>query len=193
MRRSCARSRGSIRRADTLIAVRQLRAALIALAIIVGLIDGLPLPPRAEAKPWQRPLVDAIQPVQRALLVPFAWIARDLKFTQRWALFQAADAQRFRIEVAGRTADGAWRVVYRAGDAGAREDADLLEYRRVRGAYNPTNRPTGQYSAFVTWLAARIRAAHPELLAVRVRMQNVTIDHGTVRDEGTFAFTLVRP
>ena len=95
--------------------VAQLRAAAIALAIVIGLIDGLPLPPRAEAKPWQRPIVEAVAPVQRAVLAPFAWIGRQLRFSQRWALFQGAPAQRFRMEVAGRGGDGEWHVVYRAG------------------------------------------------------------------------------
>ena len=169
--------------------VAQLRAAAIALAIVIGLIDGLPLPPRAEAKPWQRPIVEAVAPVQRAVLAPFAWIGRDLRFSQRWALFQGAPAQRFRMEVAGRGGDGEWHVVYRAGA----DDEELLAYRRVRGAWNPTDHPTGQYAAFVTWLAARMRAAHPDFSAVRVRMENVVIDHGEVRDTGTFTFVQTRP
>jgi hypothetical protein len=133
-----------------------------------------------------------VQPIQRAVLSPFAWVTRELRFTQRWALFQSASPARFRMEVEGRDRAGAWRALYRAGDDAATEDAALLEYRRIRGAWNPTVRTMGQYGPFVDWLAARLFAAHPELVAVRVRMEKVTLSLGTVTGSGTRVFEIVR-
>jgi hypothetical protein len=143
-----------------------------------------------EADPWQRPLVETIQPIQRGALAPFAWVTRELRFTQRWALFQAASPRRFRMEVEGRDRAGAWRTLYRAGDGG--EDAELLEYRRIRGAWNPTSRPMATYTAFADWLATRHFAAHADLVAVRIRMERVTISSGTVTGTGERVFEVIR-
>jgi hypothetical protein len=171
---------------------RDLRAGLIAFAILLALVDGLPIPPLHEADPWQRPIVEAVQPIQRGALRPFAWVTRDLRFTQRWALFQAASPSRYRMEVEGRDRAGTWRMLYRAGDADADEDAALLEYRRLRGAWNPTKRPAGTYPAFVDWLSARLLARHTDLVVVRVRMERVAIRGGTVTDMGEHVFEIVR-
>ncbi|MBX3158471.1 MAG: hypothetical protein KF773_21055 [Deltaproteobacteria bacterium] len=171
---------------------RDVRAGLIAVAIVLALVDGLPIPPLGEADPWQRPIVEAVQPLQRGFLRPFAWITRDLRFTQRWALFQSASPSRFRMAVDGRDHAGAWRALYRAGDPSASEDAELLEYRRIRGAWNPTVRTMGQYPAFVDWLAARLLATHPDLVAIRVRMERVALSGGTLTGTGTYLFELHR-
>jgi hypothetical protein len=161
---------------------------------VLALIDGLPLPPLHEADPWQRPIVEAVQPIQRGVLKPFAWVTRELRFTQRWALFQAASPSRYRMEIEGRDRAGAWRTLYRAGDGG--DDAEIFEYRRIRGAWNPTSRPMGTYTAFADWLAARQFAAHADLVAdlvaVRVRMQRVALSNGAVTDTGVRAFEIVR-
>ncbi|MBA3820043.1 MAG: hypothetical protein H0X17_14205 [Deltaproteobacteria bacterium] len=169
----------------------QLRAGLIALAILLAFIEGCPIPPLHEAYPWQRRYVAAIAPVQRAVLTPVAWIPRTLRFSQRWALFQAAEPERFRLEVSLGTAAGAERVLYRAGDGAHRGHADLLEYRRVRGAWNPTDRVTGQYAGFARWFATRVLAEHPDAAWVRLRMGRIVIADGVPRDLGTFTFERV--
>lgn len=94
------------------------------------------------------------------------------------------------MEVEGRDRAGAWRTLYRAGDGG--EDAALLEYRRIRGAWNPTSRPMGTYTAFADWLATRHFAAHADLVVVRVRMHRIALAGGTVTDTGVHAFEIVR-
>ncbi len=169
----------------------QIRAGLIALAIVLAFVEGCPIPPLHEADPWQRGYVAAIKPVQRAALKPFAWIPRYLRFSQRWALFQAAEPDRYRLEIVIHDATGGQRMLYRAGDADHRTDADVLEYRRVRGAWNPTNRAMGQYGGFAQWFADRVFAAHADATVVRYRMERIVIEDGVPRGLGTYAFERV--
>src|SRR5213075_3483008 len=115
----------------------QARAGLIALAIVVGLVDGCPLPPPQYVAAWQRPIVDVVRPVQQAVMTPFRWITRVFLVTQRWALFQVAPRDRYRLEIAGRRGE-AWELMFRAGDPDHTAYADVLLDERVRGAWNPT-------------------------------------------------------
>jgi hypothetical protein len=170
---------------------RDARAALIALACTIGLVDGCPLP--AEPYPWQRGVVEVVRPIREAALKPFAWIGRDLRIGQKWALFQSASSERFRLEVLGKTPTTDWQMLYRSGDSEPEAYADLLGYRRVRGVWNPTgNGPPGQYRDFVIWLSRRLFAEHPELAMVRVRMQKIHIDVGTVTDTNQYVFDFSR-
>jgi hypothetical protein len=180
----------------------QIRAGLIALALVIGLIDGCPLPPPDDTPAWERGLVDVVRPIQRAVLTPVAWIGRELRVTQRWALFQVADPSRFRMSIEGLVrpagparpgeASTTWQVLYRAGDDDHRDDAGVLEYRRVRGAWNPTDRLMGQFAPFATWLALRIAAAHPDLVAIRIRYERIAIGAGEAVPTGQFVWTTER-
>jgi hypothetical protein len=167
---------------------RDLRAGLIALAIVLALVEGCPIPPPHETLPWQQGYVSLIRPVQRAVMTPFAWIPRRLRFTQRFALFQAAEPDRFRLEIRGRTASGEERIVFRAGDDG--EYADLLTQRRVRGAWNPSDNPTSQYAAFTRWFANRVFDDHADIRIVTFRFARVHIEEGVPRDTGMTAFNV---
>jgi hypothetical protein len=169
----------------------ELRAGLIGIAIVLGLVEGCPIPEPSETLAWQRGYTEAIRPVQRAVLVPFGWIARDLRFGQRWALFQVGPRERFRFVVEGRRG-GAWELLYRAGDPDHRAWADQLEYRRVAGARNPTDRAMQQYTGLAAWLTARVLAERPDLDAVRVRHARIVIDHGEVTDTGEHAMAYTR-
>jgi hypothetical protein len=169
---------------------RDLRAGLIALSITLALVQGCPIPPPHETLPWQEGYVSLIRPVQRALLTPFAWIPRRLRFTQRFALFQAAEPDRFRLEIRARTASGDERVVFRAGEDG--DYTHLLTHRRVRGTWNPTNRPTSQWPRFVEWFADRVFRDHPDVQVVTFSFARVTIVDGEPRDTGVTAFEAER-
>jgi hypothetical protein len=164
---------------------------LIALAIVVGSIEGCPLPPEDDTPAWERGLVDVVRPIQRAVLMPVAWIGRALHISQRWALFQVASSSRFRMSVEG-LVNGRWRILYRAGDDDYREDDAVLEYRRVRGVWNPTDRLMGQFQPFATWLAIRTAAAHPDLAGIRIRYERTTIGVGEAIPRGEFVWTTER-
>lgn len=170
---------------------RDVRAGLIAFAIGLALVEGCPIPPPHEAEPWQERYVAIIRPIQRTVLRPFAWIPARLKFTQRFALFQAAEPDRFRLEVRARAADGVERVVFRAGDD-ASEYAWLVTQRRVRGTWNPTNRPTSQWPAFARWFANRVFADHADVQVVTFSFARVHVLDGVPRETGATAFALVR-
>ncbi len=161
-----------------------IRASLIAFAILLGAIDGCPLPPEQYVTPAQRPFVDVLRPVQQKVLAPFKWVTRGLRFSQRWALMQAAPANRFRFTVEGRTADGTWVTLYRANDPDHAAFAGVLETHHVWGTWNPTDRTMGQYAGFVRWFTEHVLATRADLGAVRVFHEKVVIDAGDFRGTG---------
>ena len=170
----------------------EVRAGLIALAMLLGLVDGCPLPPAPFVRPWQAPIVDVVRPVQQAILTPFRWIPRYLRFSQRWALFQVAEHDGHRLEIQGRVRGGPWQLLFRAGDPDHRAYADILEQERVRGAWDPTDRTRYQYPAFARWLTSRILDDRPELQTVRLRFEKIDIDDGTVRGTGAYLYPFGR-
>jgi hypothetical protein len=169
----------------------QVRAGAIALAIVIGLIDGCPLPQPGYEAPWQQPIVDVVRPVQRALMRPFMWIQRALVVTQRWALFQIAPSERYRLEVHGKRG-GAWELLFRAGDPDHDAYAALLLDERVRGAWNPTDRPPLQLRPFAQWFLGHVLAEHAELSAARLRFERVVLEDGEVRGTGAYVMPMER-
>jgi hypothetical protein len=165
----------------------EVRAGLIALAIGIGLVQGCPLPPPKDTPAWERGFVEPLRSVRHVVLTPVAWIEPTLRITQRFALFQGSETKRFRLEIDGQDAAFVWHPLYRAGS-----DSDaLLEYRRVRGSWDPLDAPPGAYQAFALWYGHRILAEQPTLGAVRVRFARIVLDLGDVYDTGTYAFPIV--
>ena len=163
------------------------RAALIALAFAIGLVEGCPVPDRQRAPEWARGLVDRVDGARTTLLEPVGWIGQDLKLTQRWALFRGASRRRFRMYVEGRTATGPWQLLHRAGDDDHAAYADLLAYRRVRGTYSPGGQyARSQYRAFSTWMSLRVLDDHPDFLFARTRMERILIDEDGYAPTGEF-------
>ena len=161
----------------------EVRAGLIALAIALGMIEGWPLPP---------PVADVVRPLQNTILTPFRSVTRHLRFSQRWALFQVAQRDVHRLEIDGRVLGGPWQPMFRAGDPDHAEYANLLEQERVRGAWDPTDRPMFQYHPLARWLTQRVLDDHPELQAVRMRFEKIVIDEGTVRGTGIYVYPFGR-
>lgn len=177
---------------------REIRAALIALVIAVGLADGCPLPtPRDRPVMKQRlgpgavAAVDAIDRVRYKALTPFRPIGELTQLRQRWKLFSGASRNRYRMHIEARrdlTRDD-WVLLYRPLDDEHDFLTDELEYRRVRGTWNPstTYGPRGGYGPFATWVADRVFAHDPTFVEVRVRMQKVRIGpHGGITPSGEF-------
>jgi hypothetical protein len=175
------------------------RAALITLALALGLVAGLPLPgdPHLAALPaWYARLVPGLRRAQELVLTPLRPVSDALVLTQRWNLFAGAKTRRYWLSLEGReTASGHWRLLYRPHDPEHDADGDALEYRRVRGAWNPRGQgPQPGYAAFVSFEARRLLALHPELGAVRARIEEIEIlPRGAgFRGTGRFSFELVR-
>lgn len=170
----------------------EVRAGLIALAILFGLIDGCPLPTPAGTPAWERGFVEPIRKVRDVAETPVRWIRDTFAVTQQWALYQAPITHRYRMWIEGQTADRTWHVLYLAGDPDHAEDAAFLEHPRVWGVWDPTDTPTMEYTAFAAWETARVLAMHPELTAARVKMEAIEIGQGEYTPTGTFEWPYLR-
>ena len=186
------------------------RAGLIALAIAVGLVDGCPIPrvgpremehplERVELETWARRLGrvgirttpealaegvmvtgQRLARVQAWLLVPFEPFRRVTQLRQRWKLFPVANPALLRMNVEARGPDGDWELLFRPLDAEHRFLEGPLEYRRVRGSWDPGMMGRrGGYERFVDWIAGEIFRREPRFVEVRVRMEGVRVGpHG---------------
>jgi hypothetical protein len=170
----------------------QIRAALIAITIAFGLIDGLPLPPPKYTPEWEAGFVDTLRHIQHTLLWPVRRLNPLLRIDQRWALYQAPGMTPWRMWIEGRARSGQWVIVYRARDSEHAEDADILEYGRIRGVWDVTGDLPPQFGAFADWVTARVLDRHPELTGVRVRMEKVRLSSDGVEPLGEFAYIHVR-
>jgi hypothetical protein len=167
------------------------RAALIAVAIALGLADGCPLPEGAEHRDGA---VGSMARARAAAVDPLRPVAKALDIDQRWVLFRSVSRRRFRLSIEGWTAEAGWSTLYRAGDDDHAWRDDVLGFRRVRGAYNPYGqRVRRAYAGFARWIGDQVLAAHPELAAARVRLERVRIQpRGGFVATGVFEFAHVR-
>jgi hypothetical protein len=155
------------------------RAALVALAILVGLIDGCPIPNAKSVSPDLADTVKSWARTRRIVMTPFKPLGELLRLRQTWKLFPTAKIQQHRMWVEARktgTKD-TWELLYRPHDPDHGLYADRIEYRRLRGVWNPgTSGTRSGYGPFVEWLSGEIFEARPDLDRVRVRMEKIVID-----------------
>ncbi len=177
------------------------RAALITATIGVGLVDGCPLrgrrvPDDDAVTPALAAAAGSVARLQRTVMTPFRPIRDGLRFTQGWRLFPVANRDRFRMWIEAREGPVApWELLYRPHDPVHTVLGDELEYRRVRGAWNPgTRNARGAYPHFVTWVARTMFAREPRFQEVRVRMERLAIDPraGTTGATGEFIYVQSR-
>ena len=164
------------------------RAALIAVALALALVDGCPISEHRRAPGWAAGIVERAAAARDVLRRPIAGLAADLDASQRWTLFRGASRRRFRLYVEGKPATGDWQLLHRAGDPEHAEYEDLLAYRRVRGTYAPSGQSgRGQYHAFATWMALRVLDDHPDFAVARTRFERVLIGEGEYTPTGEFS------
>lgn len=175
----------------------RVRAALIGLVLVLGVLDGLPIAEGKSLKRLPRSVRRAAKvsnEVRATLLSPFRGLADAFVVNQRWALFSGAKEDRHLLWIEGRRGRRRWSVVYRPHDAEHAWLADSIEYRRARGAWNAGRRGGGPaYEAFAAWVSARLLKDRPELSAVRVRLEEGEIlprSQGFA-PKGTFVFEIV--
>jgi hypothetical protein len=158
-----------------------IRALLITLSLAVGLVAGLPVPMSeraAQRHPELARFAVRVAQAQGVVLAPFRFIGNAFVLTQRWKLFSGADTALDRLWVEElRGAPGEeFRVLYRAHDPEHAYAHRLIEYRRVRGAWNASGEsPRASYAAFARWISRRILRERPESSAVRVRMELIEV------------------
>ena len=181
---------------------RDLRAGLIGLAIVLGLVDGCPVPRngREQRVADQRlgrsvsRVVARLERVRARVLEPIAPAAELFGLRQRWKLFAGAARRRFRMTIEVRGPGEPWRLVYRPHDEAHDTLAAQITYRRVRGAWNPhtTYGARGGYAPFAGWIADELFARDPRLDAVRVQMERILIGpRGDYTPTGEVAYPIV--
>lgn len=105
---------------------------------------------------------------------------------QRWGLFTTASPERFRMYVEVHRPNTPWQIVYRPQDPHSDELAGMLEYRRVRGVWNPGSHGIrAPYPGFVSFVARGLFRRHPDVDLVRVRMEKLSFLHPGEREPRT--------
>jgi hypothetical protein len=162
------------------------RAGLIALAILFALVDGCPLPPQDKTPAWEQGFVEPLRAAQHVVMTPMAWVRPHLRVAQRWALYQAPSTERYRLWIEGQDMQGRWQILYRASDPAHTDDAAFIDASRVRGAYDPTDVTPGQYPVFARYVTQRVLDRHPDLVAARIRLEKVHITADGFTPTGQF-------
>jgi len=154
--------------------------------ILFGLVDGCPLPPPDKTPEWEKGFVEPVRHAKDVVMTPLAWLGPTLRISQRWALYQSPSVDRFRLWIEGQDANGRWRILFRASDPDHVEDAGVIDSPRVRGAWDPTSKPPGQYPLFARWMTARVLERHPDYVAARVRLEKVRLTKDGFEPTGEF-------
>jgi hypothetical protein len=179
---------------------RTLRAAFIAAAIGVGLVDGAPVPTARVMEgfpPLLRDVSTSLQNLQATLLTPVRPIKELFLVSQRWSVFSTTGGIRYRMWVEARTgSDPTWTLLYRAQDPEHTFLGETLGYRRVKNVYNPSRSigAKSTYGAFASWLARQIFQREPRFDEVRIGMERGrTLARGEgFAPLGEFDYVLVR-
>jgi hypothetical protein len=162
------------------------RALLIALVIAVGMVDGCPLPNNKRTSPALRPTVKRLRQLRQQVMTPFRPVREAFRLHQQWRLFPTASEKQYRLWVEGRTGRKAeWEILYRPIDPLHTFLEDPIEYRRMRGAWNPGRSARRGYAGVVKWVSDQVFAARPDLSEVRVRLEDIRIVPGEGRYEST--------
>lgn len=170
-----------------------IRAGLIALVIVVGMVDGCPIPTNKRTKPALLPTVKQLRKLRTAAMGPFMPVRQAFRLHQQWKLFPTASLKQHRLWVEGRPGrDAQWEILYRPLDPSATFMEDEVEYRRMRGAWNPGRSARRGYAGFVKWVGTQVFAARPDINEVRVRLENIRVKPREGRFESTGRFQYER-
>jgi hypothetical protein len=177
------------------------RAALVAFAIVIGLVDGCPTPDGRQRKYMgasSRAFVDDVDHTRKEILDlwPFQKFSELVRAHQKWNLFAGASKDRYRMWIEARSGAGAeWDVLYRVYDDDHDFLADQMAYRRMRGAWAPrgSRGPRGAYPSFATWVARQVFARWPDYDEVRIQMEKVKVGpRGGATWTGVFTYPITR-
>jgi hypothetical protein len=154
----------------------RIRALLIGLFIVLSLIDGFPFPRGGSRERLIEPLRGLVthgEALQQRLLWPFGWIKRAFRLSQRWALFSSAKQQRHWMSIETRSRGSRkFQLAYRPLDPEHQQFANVIEYRRVRAAWNAGRKDVvPSYRAFAAFIAQRLFREQRDVTAVRVRFE----------------------
>ncbi|MEO0323394.1 MAG: hypothetical protein AAF447_10590 [Myxococcota bacterium] len=175
-----------------------LRAGAVAVLVFVHLCQGAPRP-RVSAESAAKPaaarqiqawsgrlgltpeelrahligLSEASEELRQAVSGPFWKVFWRLGFEQRWALFSGSRKRTWRMYIEWRDAEG-WHLAYRVQDPEHRWNARQLDYRRIRGVWNPgADEARVDYGRFADWVGRRLCEDRESAAEVRVRFARV--------------------
>ena len=115
-------------------------------------------------------LASAVAESRAVLVWPIDWWFSLTQTAQTWRLFNTPDQFASALSVTV-FAPGYEEVLYESGDPARSWNAGLLEYRRIRAAYNPTRSgPPPTYPGLGRLISERIFASLPEVHSVRIAL-----------------------
>lgn len=166
---------------------------VIALVLAIGLVDGCPIPSNKRTIPALLPAVKEMRVLRTQVLAPLRPVRDGFRLHQLWKLFPTASLNQYRMWVEGRAGrDGAWQILYRPLDPEHTFKRDEIEYRRLRGAWNPGRSARRGYASFVKWVAGEVFNARPDFDEVRVRMEKIRVNPREGKFESTGKFQYER-
>jgi hypothetical protein len=177
------------------------RAAVIAYFVVFSVLSALPSAGRASAERLERPVEQAelrrwarlfnglgiatdperlaaaylplaalLERVHGALILPIDWWQQLTDTRQTWRLFSMPHDRPSALKIVV-SRGGQDELLYQSSDGEHDWGAGLLEYRRVRAAYKPSQAgPPGTYPGFAARLSERIFAELPEVERVTVSL-----------------------
>jgi hypothetical protein len=179
----------------------RLRAAVLAYFVVFNVLAALPTvgsasPERlerpreqAELRRWARlfdalgievdparlsdvylPIADGVARARSFLITPIQWWMDLTLSEQSWRLFAMPHDSPSALKIVARRS-GEDELLYMSGDDDHRWGSAMLEYRRVRAAYKPSQAgPPGTYDGFALRVSERIFDEMPEVDRVTVSL-----------------------
>jgi hypothetical protein len=112
----------------------------------------------------------AVERGHAAILVPIEWWMSLTQTAQSWRLFGTPDQQANVLRITAHSAGGE-EVLYESANPARRWNAALLEYRRIRAAYNPSRSgPPPTYAGLSERLGEQIFESMPHVERVTVSL-----------------------
>lgn len=171
------------------------RALLVTLLIAISLVDGCPLPSTRHTPESLKPTVKALRNARSDVIRLVRPVREGFRLHQQWRLFPTANLKQHWLVIEGRTGRKAeWETFYRPQDLAHDFKADAIEYRRLRGAWNPGRQARRGYGGFTRWVSDEIFAVRPDITEVRVRLENIRVvpREGRFQSLGKFQFEKTR-
>ena len=115
-------------------------------------------------------VVSSLARAREVALAPIAGWMSLTQTTQGWRLFGSPDEFPSVLRISAHSPSGD-ELLYQSGDPERRWNAAVLEYRRIRAAYNPARSgPPHTYAGLGQRLSEQIFASFPEVDGVRIAL-----------------------
>jgi hypothetical protein len=113
----------------------------------------------------------AVERARAMVLEPIQWWMSLVQVGQSWRLFAMADDTANALQITAHSGAGGDQVLYESGHPDRRWNAALLEYRRIRAAYNPSRSgPPYTYPGLAKRLGERVFETMPDVERVSVSL-----------------------